>query len=193
MSSFLNAFVLLFYVVENLFCGEAGCHLPERRRLHFQVLLRGGGRVERGAASPLRRLRRGAEQRVEIDSPFQGGSTGHGAGNVGWVGIGSKRAGGPPLRFSSGSRRAPRFRRASERGTGRLFLFVKLWLCSRRPVSIRSPPRKGSSAALRGDRAEPVAPSNRGDVDGLPRVVAAAAADYICLYNLSLSLPPLTP
>lgn len=184
MSSFLNAFVLLFYVVENLFCGEAGCHLPERRRLHFQVLLRGGGRVERGAASPLRRLRRGAEQRVEIDSPFQGGSTGHGAGNVGWVGIGSKRAGVPLCVSPPG---------ASERATGRLFLFVKLWLCSRRPVSIRSPPRKGSSAALRGDRAEPVAPSNRGDVDGLPRVVAAAAADYICLYNLSLSLPPLTP
>lgn len=191
MSSFLNAFVLLFYVVENLFCGEAGCHLPERRRLHFQVLLRGGGRVERGAASPLRRLRRGAEQRVEIDSPFQGGSTGHGAGMWGGLGSGVKGRGSPLaflLREQASAPLPP-----SERATGRLFLFVKLWLCSRRPVSIRSPPRKGSSAALRGDRAEPVAPSNRGDVDGLPRVVAAAAADYICLYNLSLSLPPLTP
>lgn len=190
MSSFLNAFVLLFYVVENLFCGEAGCHLPERRRLHFQVLLRGGGRVERGAASPLRRLRRGAEQRVEIDSPFQGGSTGHGAGMWGGLGSGVKGRGVPLCVSPPGAGERPV---AAERATGRLFLFVKLWLCSRRPVSIRSPPRKGSSAALRGDRAEPVAPSNRGDVDGLPRVVAAAAADYICLYNLSLSLPPLTP
>lgn len=117
MSSFLNAFVLLFYVVENLFCGEAGCHLPERRRLHFQVLLRGGGRVERGAASPLRRLRRGAEQRVEIDSPFQGGSTGHGAGMWGGLGSGVKGRGSPSafLLREQASAPFPPSERASDR------------------------------------------------------------------------------
>lgn len=100
MSPLLHAFVLLFYVVQNLFCGEAGGHLPEGRGLHAQVFLRrgggegrgGGGRGGRGGqwrtSPPLRGGR--AQQRVEIQSPFQCGAASHGRGGAG---RGLRRAG----------------------------------------------------------------------------------------------------
>lgn len=100
MPSLLHAFIFLFYVEQNLFCGEARGDVAERGGLHAEVLLRRGGRGgegggggggvggggrggggrggrRQGGASPALGGRR-AEQRVEIQSPFQRGSARHG-------------------------------------------------------------------------------------------------------------------
>jgi hypothetical protein len=79
-------------------CGEPGRDVAEGGRLHPEILLRRGGRGrgggggggggrgggsrsrrrQRRAPPPLRRC--GAQQRVEIQSPFQSGSARHGGG-----------------------------------------------------------------------------------------------------------------
>lgn len=98
MSPLLHTFIFLFYVVQNLFCGETGGDVAEGGRLHPEILLwrsgrgrgsgggggggRGGGSRsrcrQRRAPPPLRRCR--AKQWVEIQSPFQSGSARHGGG-----------------------------------------------------------------------------------------------------------------
>lgn len=132
MSSLLHAFIFLFYVVQNLFCGEAGGDVAERGRLHAEILLgRGGGGREGGGGgggrgggggggrggrrqwrtSPALRGRR-AEQRVEIQSPFQRGSARHGRGGSrgAWLGRGRGRVAEPERRS-----REPTGRRGAEK------------------------------------------------------------------------------
>lgn len=109
MSSLLHALILLFYVVQNLFCGEAGGDVAEGRRLHSEILLRRGGGGRKGGGCGRGRRRRGggsrggrrqwrtspplwgrwAQQRVEIQSPFQSSSARHGraAGEPGLGGV----------------------------------------------------------------------------------------------------------
>lgn len=123
MSSLLHSFILLFYVVQNLFCGEAGGDVAEGGWLHSEILLRRGGRSREGGGSGRgRRQRRGsgrggcrqwrtspplrgrrAQQRVEIQSPFQSGSARHGRGQL-------KR------RARAGSGRGDERKRARKRG-----------------------------------------------------------------------------
>lgn len=140
MPSLLHAFIFLFYVVQNLFCGEARGHVAERGGLHAEVLLRrgggggegggggggvggggrgGGGRGGRrqGGASPALGGRR-AEQRVEIQSPFQRGSARHGRLGRGREGESERPspqrgdvAGGRPARAAAGGAHAGSVRR----------------------------------------------------------------------------------
>lgn len=105
MSSLLHALILLFYVVQNLFCGETGGDVAEGRWLHSEILLRRGGGGREGSGGGRGGRRRGgggrggrrqwrtsppfrgrrAQQRVEIQSPFQSGSARHGRGaGLGW-------------------------------------------------------------------------------------------------------------
>lgn len=120
MSSLLHAFILLFYVVQNLFCGEAGRDVAEGGRLHSEVLLRrGGGGREAGGGGRGRRRRGGcgrggrrqwrtspplrgrrAQQRVEIQSPFQSGPARHGRS----AGLGRGGEGGREGRARKGGR-----------------------------------------------------------------------------------------
>lgn len=86
----------------SLTCGEPGRHLSEGRGLHAQVFLRGGGSGGEGGrggwgrgwqwrTSPSLRGRR-AQQRVEIQSPFQSGAASHGAQRP--RGLGARGSGG---------------------------------------------------------------------------------------------------
>lgn len=131
MSSLLHALILLFYVVQNLFCGETGGDVAEGRWLHSEILLRRGGGGREGSGGGRGGRRRGgggrggrrqwrtsppfrgrrAQQRVEIQSPFQSGSARHGRGaGLGWSqaregeGSGEERGPGESLtdRLNSG-------------------------------------------------------------------------------------------
>lgn len=95
-------------------CGEAGGDVAKGGRLHSEILLRrGGGGREGGGGGGGRRRRRGssrggrrqwrtspplrgrwAQQRVEIQSPFQSGAARHGRGSRGRTRVGSGRGDG---------------------------------------------------------------------------------------------------